>query len=899
MNSMRLTEILTLKEWKSRATQDIQPLMRAFQKAFNDDLEELFVQHGRQKLVEYFVSNRQHFRLDDNFVVIVTNTFGFYYLLLSYDGTTTCKSIIIELMKKGFIESEFHYFGLFVPGNTLPDSSPRNNEVPQVMIESGSWLHGDVALFQRNIKGPVLFEFKYQPWTLTVQYKAGNKTVDRIVEIDANKQCSELTVALVDLFKGDLSQEWGLYYKHNESEANSLELAEWRFVKAAEDDGEKFYLLLEDTEPLAKYSSVVTQSNIIELRPKFVDTIIFYEENSAVGRLRSSEGASRQKEKFRADPQITVSKLVSLAVSRTQLGDPQDFSFVSSSADGALSWLDGKMTLAVLKPNNRLNLQLLRRYITIQLKTGDKKVTPVKVDSAIPFKQVVESNQFPKLNAPVSQLISYRKVHGKMIEMDINKSLLEHNINEGNRVTVITRQDFEAKLTARREIAKKKINWADVEQDLTKQEDIQFTKSGEELIVEASSLYQLILALVNTKFGDKHYLNPFLGSLSTFMSVEDFLDKLSELFEVPKEKSHLQRRIKLRVCFILGHFIEKYYSPEDAKEINVNKKLEHLVRNVVTKDPTIKNETVTRLVITLFELRKESDGMPGDSSPSVSRSNSFKLKRNASTRDIYKVLTAKDFKNMSIIDKVDWTRSELRTTEIAKQLTIRLSSIFSQMKISELLNQAWLKNKDGMVGQMVGMFNTVASWVTTTVCFEHQLKKRVELVIKFIKIAKKLRDLNNFHLVTAIVSGLNHFAVSRLKWTMARVPKQLIQVLQDLEQLMDMQGSFKNYRAELEKIEGPCIPYLGVVMKDLTFIDEGNPDWVKVNNVKLINFAKRRMIYNLIFNSVLRFQQFKYDIETEDDLQEVINHLPKLEENILEEQSLKIEPRNAARVDLR
>jgi hypothetical protein len=148
-----------------------------------------------------------------------------------------------------------------------------------------------------------------------------------------------------------------------------------------------------------------------------------------------------------------------------------------------------------------LNLQLLRRYITIQLKTGDKKVTPVKVDSAIPFKQVVESNQFPKLNAPVSQLISYRKVHGKMIEMDINKSLLEHNINEGNRVTVITRQDFEAKLTARREIAKKKINWADVEQDLTKQEDIQFTKSGEELIVEASSLYQLILALVNTKFG--------------------------------------------------------------------------------------------------------------------------------------------------------------------------------------------------------------------------------------------------------------------------------------------------------------------------------------------------------------------------------------------------------------
>ena len=88
-------------------------------------------------------------------------------------------------------------------------------------------------------------------------------------------------------------------------------------------------------------------------------------------------------------------------------------------------------------------------------------------------------------------------------------------------------------------------------------------------------------------------------------------------------------------------------------------------------------------------------------------------------------------------------------------------------------------------------------------------------------------------------------------------------------------------------------------MKDLTFIDEGNPDWVKVKNVKLINFAKKRMIYNLIFNSVLRSQQFKYDMEINDDLQEVINYLPKLDETILEEQSLKIEPRNAARVDLR
>ncbi len=52
---------------------------------------------------------------------------------------------------------------------------------------------------------------------------------------------------------------------------------------------------------------------------------------------------------------MKVNKLVSLAVIRTQLGDPKDFSFVSASVDGALSWLDGNMTLAQLKPNNRVS----------------------------------------------------------------------------------------------------------------------------------------------------------------------------------------------------------------------------------------------------------------------------------------------------------------------------------------------------------------------------------------------------------------------------------------------------------------------------------------------------------------------------------------------------------------
>lgn len=45
-----------------------------------------------------------------------------------------------------------------------------------------------------------------------------------------------------------------------------------------------------------------------------------------------------------------------------------------------------------------------------------------------------------------------------------------------------------------------------------------------------------------------------------------------------------------------------------------------------------------------------------------------------------------------------------------------------------------------------------------------------------------------------------------------------------VEKVMNTNQSFKNYRNALREASPPCLPYLGVHLSDLVFIEDGNAD---------------------------------------------------------------------------
>jgi len=137
-----------------------------------------------------------------------------------------------------------------------------------------------------------------------------------------------------------------------------------------------------------------------------------------------------------------------------------------------------------------------------------------------------------------------------------------------------------------------------------------------------------------------------------------------------------------------------------------------------------------------------------------------------------------------------------------------------------------------------------------------------------------------------VIAGLNMSPISRLKATKKDLNNRLHKSFKKLEVLMHPNASFKNYRNRLHASTPPCLPYLGVYLSDLTFMEDGNPD--KVDG--LINFAKRRLMHGTI-EEVQQYQVTPYNISKMEPAYTYLVELPILSEKDLYELSLAREPR--------
>uniref|UniRef100_A0A5F5PY42 Rap guanine nucleotide exchange factor 5 n=1 Tax=Equus caballus TaxID=9796 RepID=A0A5F5PY42_HORSE len=138
--------------------------------------------------------------------------------------------------------------------------------------------------------------------------------------------------------------------------------------------------------------------------------------------------------------------------------------------------------------------------------------------------------------------------------------------------------------------------------------------------------------------------------------------------------------------------------------------------------------------------------------------------------------------------------------------------------------------------------NEVQLWVATEILLCSQLGKRVQLVKKFIKIAahcKAQRNLNSFF---AIVMGLNTASVSRLSQTWEKIPGKFKKLFSELESLTDPSLNHKAYRDAFKKMKPPKIPFMPLLLKDVTFIHEGNKTFLD----NLVNFEKLHMIADTV-----------------------------------------------------
>ncbi|XP_047738846.1 rap guanine nucleotide exchange factor 2 [Hyalella azteca] len=200
-----------------------------------------------------------------------------------------------------------------------------------------------------------------------------------------------------------------------------------------------------------------------------------------------------------------------------------------------------------------------------------------------------------------------------------------------------------------------------------------------------------------------------------------------------------------------------------------------------------------------------------------------------------------------LIKESQVTFLQLNSVELAIQLTLEDFAIFRQIEPTEYIDHLFeLKSKYGTpaLSQFAELVNREMFWVVTEVCSELNIVKRSKIIKQFIKVARQCKECKNFNSMFAILSGLGHRSVSRLRATWERLPGKYHRLFQDLQDLMDPSRNMSKYRNLIhdDATQPPCIPFYPVVAKDLRFAHDGNEESSK----GLINFETLRMISRYI-----------------------------------------------------
>ncbi|KAK3315050.1 ras guanine nucleotide exchange factor domain-containing protein [Apodospora peruviana] len=177
------------------------------------------------------------------------------------------------------------------------------------------------------------------------------------------------------------------------------------------------------------------------------------------------------------------------------------------------------------------------------------------------------------------------------------------------------------------------------------------------------------------------------------------------------------------------------------------------------------------------------------------------------------------------ITRIDWVMfSSIRIRDMVRHVSLSLEQ---KEKCRSLKN----------VNRMVAHFNHVANWVANMVLIRDKAKHRAPCLEKFMVVALRLRQLNNYNGLAAVLAGINGTAIHRLAQTRALISTEIQKRFARLVLLMGTQKSHFAYRLAWENSPLPRIPFMPLHRRDLVSAEEGSRTFVGPNSDR-VNWKK-------------------------------------------------------------
>ncbi|KAK9533570.1 hypothetical protein VZT92_008679 [Zoarces viviparus] len=329
--------------------------------------------------------------------------------------------------------------------------------------------------------------------------------------------------------------------------------------------------------------------------------------------------------------------------------------------------------------------------------------------------------------------------------------------------------------------------------------------------------------------GSSHLLNITLTMHRIHISSCELLDKLTALFKIAVDNE--QPTECQRICYLIRHWIQEFW---------MMFRLHHSLSDSLEQFRELIREQGQEHLCSLLETKwiNERDW---------SWKASQKIKANSSKKR-----------------KVSLLFDHLEPIELAEHLTFLEFKSFCRISFVDFQNyiRSCCMKDIPVMERSIALCNGISQWVQLMVLSRPTAQLRAEVFTKFIHVAKNLHLMHNYNTLMAVVGGLCHSSISRLKDTTSHVPSEVTKVLNEMTDLLSSCRNYDNYRQAYNKCTGFKIPILGVHLKDLISVNEAMSDYVEDGKV---NVQKLQALYSHI-NELIQLQQIHPRLDANKDL---------------------------------
>lgn len=216
---------------------------------------------------------------------------------------------------------------------------------------------------------------------------------------------------------------------------------------------------------------------------------------------------------------------------------------------------------------------------------------------------------------------------------------------------------------------------------------------------------------------------------------------------------------------------------------------------------------------------------------------------------------------MAVENQVNFLKFTSEPSLIARALATHELEFYNAIKVEELIEKLLFKGgleeenpKTLPLLALINWVNQLGFWLGHEICLNYDIKSRTKTLARFIEIAKECVDLGCYNTVFALVTGLSASSILRLKKTWEGLPKKLLVTFTELENICSPQFNYRTYRTLEAKAKPPFIPFFGMHMRDILFMNDGKPSQV---SGEMMSFLKLRTMATTA-REIIRFQKLTF-----------------------------------------